>query len=51
MNLLMWVSGSSVHVLMAPRLVCHIKEYAEPPPKVVKKCPIEKTDDMSNEDW
>merc|ERR1711957_1145183 len=37
-NLIMWIVNATLHVIMAPRLVCHINSK----PKLIKKCPLKR---------
>jgi len=37
-NLVMWITNATLHVVMAPRLVCHINSK----PKLIKKCPLKR---------
>ena len=34
----MWLTNAALHVMMAPRLVCHINSK----PKLIKKCPLKR---------
>jgi len=37
-NLIMWMMNAGLHVVMAPRLLCHINSR----PKIVKLCPLKR---------
>jgi len=41
-NFFIWVSSSSMHILMTPRLLCHIKAHEEAPEPPVRTCNIPK---------
>jgi hypothetical protein len=36
-----WVSSSSMHILMSPRVICHIREWPEALPPKILECTID----------
>ena len=42
-NVVMWVFNATLHVIMAPRLVCHINSK----PEMIKRCPLKRRVGMS----
>jgi len=37
-----WVSSSSMHILMSPRVICHIREWPEALPPKILECTIDR---------
>jgi hypothetical protein len=46
-NLLMWILNAVLHVIMTPRLLCHINSK----PLVIKKCPLRRKVGMPEEEY
>jgi hypothetical protein len=49
-NMIMWIAQGSVHVSLAPRLLCNIEALeAKKKSKIVRKCPLKKKAGMSHD--
>ena len=51
MGFIVWFNNAGIHLLMAQRLACHIKENPEPRGRIVRKCVIKKKEGQSDEDY